>query len=55
MCFSRSLSSIASRNLAHSPIGIAATSAMDRSLTVTLSTTGLRRRPSHDGHGISRM
>ncbi len=39
----------------HSPIGIAAISAMDFPPTVTARETGLSRAPSHAGHGTSRM
>ena len=52
---SRSLSSSPARNFADSPIDMALTSAMLRSLTVTASDSGFSRAPSQTEHGTSRM
>lgn len=52
---SRESSFIRPRKSAHSLIDIAATSAMDFSITVTASTIGLSRVPSQVGQGTSRM
>lgn len=52
---SRALSFIRPRNSAHSLIDIAATSAMDFSITVTARTIGFSLVPSQVGQGTSRM
>jgi hypothetical protein len=53
--FWRSVSSRSRRKTAQSPIDIAATSAIDLSLSVTARTSGLSRAPWQTPQGTSRM